>query len=383
MICTLHTIKNNQAVSTIFFSAARLVLTGLAISALLLGCTDQTPVFHAEDNPQRLSDWNLFELTESELIPSDESLVFRPANQLFTDYAQKLRTLWIPDGRQASLLDNEIDYPVGTVVSKTFYYPANEQGELLKETDLAEHSIELARNRLIETRLLVRRETGWDAFPYVWNEQQSEAFLRLAGTSTAISLKSDTGTLDFSYFVPNENQCGGCHVISHPDGEMLPLGAIARQLTSRFSESSDSTLLQIDAMLQRGWLTARPDHAIPESWRDESAELETRATAYLNMQCGHCHNPQGAADTSSLILDGSHSFPVNMGVCKAPVAAGGGAGDMLYSIVPGAPERSILLYRMLSNEPDEMMPELGRSLVHSEGIALISRWIEQLQGSCQ
>ncbi|MDP6536186.1 MAG: SO2930 family diheme c-type cytochrome [Gammaproteobacteria bacterium] len=383
MICTLHTIKNNQAVSTIFFSAARLVLTGLAISALLLGCTDQTPVFHAEDNPQRLSDWNLFELTESELIPSDKSLVFRPANQLFTDYAQKLRTLWIPDGRQASLLDNEIDYPVGTVVSKTFYYPANEQGELLKETDLAEHSIELARNRLIETRLLVRRETGWDAFPYVWNEQQSEAFLRLAGTSTAISLKSDTGTLDFSYFVPNENQCGGCHVISHPDGEMLPLGAIARQLTSRFSESSDSTLLQIDAMLQRGWLTARPDHAIPESWRDESAELETRATAYLNMQCGHCHNPQGAADTSSLILDGSHSFPVNMGVCKAPVAAGGGAGDMLYSIVPGAPERSILLYRMLSNEPDEMMPELGRSLVHSEGIALISRWIEQLQGSCQ
>ncbi len=363
--------------------SARPVLIGLAISALLLGCADRTPVFHADDNPQRLSDWNLFQLTESELIPSDKSLVFRPANQLFTDYAQKLRTLWIPDGHRASLLDNEIDYPVGTVVSKTFYYPMDAQGELLKETDLAEHRVDLERNRLIETRLLVRRETGWDAFPYVWNEQQTEAFLRVAGTSTAISLKSDTGTLDFSYFIPNENQCGGCHVTSHPDGGMQPLGPIANQLTSRFSESSDSPLLQIDAMLQRGWLTERPEISIPVSWRDESAELETRATAYLNMQCGHCHNPEGAADTSSLILDGSHLLPVNMGVCKTPVAAGGGAGDMLYSIVPGAPERSILLYRMLSNEADEMMPELGRSLVHSEGVALISRWIEQLQGSCQ
>ena len=71
-----------------------------------------------------------------------------------------------------------------------------------------------------------------------------------------------------------------------------------------------------------------------------------------------------------------------MGVCKTPVAAGGGSGDMLYSIVPGAPDRSILIYRMRSSELDEMMPELGRSIVHSEGISLIARWIEQLSGYC-
>ena len=55
---------------------------------------------------------------------------------------------------------------------------------------------------------------------------------------------------------------------------------------------------------------------------------------------------------------------------------------MLYSIVPGAPDRSILLYRMESSEPDEMMPELGRSLIHSEGIALIKQWIREMPGSC-
>ena len=71
-----------------------------------------------------------------------------------------------------------------------------------------------------------------------------------------------------------------------------------------------------------------------------------------------------------------------MGVCKPPVAAGGGAGDRLYSIVPGEPEQSILLYRMQSNKPDEMMPELGRSMIHAEGIELISSWIATLSGDC-
>ncbi|MEX2469573.1 MAG: hypothetical protein WD396_07445, partial [Pseudohongiellaceae bacterium] len=61
---------------------------------------------------------------------------------------------------------------------------------------------------------------------------------------------------------------------------------------------------------------------------------------------------------------------------------GGGAGALRYSIVPGAPEQSILLYRMRSTEPDEMMPELGRSLVHREGVDLISHWIAGLRGTC-
>ena len=87
-------------------------------------------------------------------------------------------------------------------------------------------------------------------------------------------------------------------------------------------------------------------------------------------------------NTSALLLDGSHRLAINMGVCKPPVAAGGGAGNLRYSIVPGVPEQSILLYRMQSVAADEMMPELGRSLVHREGIELISRWIDQLPGTC-
>jgi len=360
----------------------RFIAVGALLLFSLLSCSESTPTFHTSENPARLSDWNLFELTPASLTPTSHTMVFRPANQLFTDYAQKLRSIWIPDGAQASLIDGELSYPVGTVVSKTFYYPANASGNLLRTEEVIAESIDLGNNKLIETRLLVRRETGWDAFPYVWNDEGTEAFLRVAGTSKPMQLMSDTGNVDFVYFVPNENQCAGCHVTEHPDGDMHPLGAVATQLAASFTYPDDVANSQLSAMVERGWLEAPADLLAPPSWLDPSETLEDRALAYLNMNCGHCHNPEGAADTSNLILTGQHEQIVNMGVCKPPVAAGGGAGDRLYSIVPGEPEQSILLYRMQSNKPDEMMPELGRALVHAEGIELISSWIATLSGDC-
>ena len=47
-------------------------------------------------------------------------------------------------------------------------------------------------------------------------------------------------------------------------------------------------------------------------------------------------------------------------------------------IVPGNPEASLFLCRMLSVTPGEMMAPLGRTTVHAEGAQLISDWIEEL-----
>ncbi|MEQ8954301.1 MAG: hypothetical protein RL120_09225, partial [Gammaproteobacteria bacterium] len=229
---------------------------------------------------------------------------------------------------------------------------------------------------------LVRRASGWQAFPYIWNEEESEAFLRVAGSSTAVSLAQDSGSARFTYFIPNENQCAGCHVTEHPDGELHPLGATAKQLHyKRFSPEQGPLDLQTQSLIERGWLADYPISLETVSW-DSDATLNDRAMAYLDVHCGHCHNPDGAADTSSVILDGSHRSLTEMGLCKTPIAAGGGAADRLYSIVPGEPDRSILLFRMESTEPDEMMPELGRSLVHREGVALIRQWIAAMSGAC-
>jgi len=68
-----------------------------------------------------------------------------------------------------------------------------------------------------------------------------------------------------------------------------------------------------------------------------------------------------------------------LGVCKPLVAAGYGAGNRLYDLVPGQPEESIIVHRMESTEPEAMMPEITRMLTHDEDVSLIGEWIGTLQ----
>ena len=101
-----------------------------------------------------------------------------------------------------------------------------------------------------------------------------------------------------------------------------------------------------------------------------------RARAYLQANCSYCHNGNGEARTTGLVLSnnpGNDAYA--LGICKPPVAAGKAAENEHYDIVPGHPEQSILLYRMQSTAPSIMMPEIGRSLEHVEAAQLVSDWI--------
>jgi hypothetical protein len=68
-----------------------------------------------------------------------------------------------------------------------------------------------------------------------------------------------------------------------------------------------------------------------------------------------------------------------LGVGKAPVAAGRGSGGRSFDIVPGKPDASILYYRINSDDPGVMMPELGKKLIHREGAELIHEWIAAMK----
>jgi hypothetical protein len=67
--------------------------------------------------------------------------------------------------------------------------------------------------------------------------------------------------------------------------------------------------------------------------------------------------------------------PVQWGVLKRPVAAGRGSSTFDFDIAPGHPEQSILVYRMASTDPGQMMPELGRQRVDTRAVALMRDWI--------
>ncbi len=81
------------------------------------------------------------------------------------------------------------------------------------------------------------------------------------------------------------------------------------------------------------------------------------------------------ASNSGLFLQLEETRPAALGIGKRPVAAGRGSGGLEVSIAPGDPDASILVHRMASAEPGVMMPELGRALVHDEGVALVRQYI--------
>jgi hypothetical protein len=115
------------------------------------------------------------------------------------------------------------------------------------------------------------------------------------------------------------------------------------------------------------------------NWKDDKHfTVDQRARAYLDVNCAHCHTQGGDAYNTGLFLEYSQTDPYHLGIMKAPVSAGGGAGGLNYDIIPGDVAKSILAYRMNSVEPGTAMPELARTVVHKEGVKLIRDWISQM-----
>jgi uncharacterized repeat protein (TIGR03806 family) len=381
------------------FGRANLRLLAAAGSCLLAlaACTraPEAVKFHAEGNPQHLSDWNVVFAREHVLELYSGVVAYELNTPLFSDYAHKLRTIWMPAGTSAKYnAEGPFDFPVGTVISKTFYYPvdAGARGTpvvLRKDAGPGEYvgqGLDLNRVRLIETRLLVRRKDGWIALPYVWNAEQTDAELERAGDEFALKLQDAEGKqVDFTYVVPNANQCAGCHA---PDNKRVndiePIGLKARHL-NRDHQYDAGLENQLQHLAALGYLTGAPAPAqAPRNavWNDESQPVEARARAYLDINCGHCHNGKGPANTSGLWLDAAVRENMRLGVCKPPVAAGQGTGDHIFDVVPGKPGESILPYRLGSTDPGAQMPELGRNTQHAEGLALINAWIAAMPGDC-
>ncbi len=363
--------------------------------SLLLGCGQQASVqLHGRDAvPDRLSDWQLFSLSTQHLQLSEGVQPYELNSALFTDYAHKLRTVWLPEGTQAAYTANDtLDFPVGTIISKTFYYPRASAGGFASvrlEPDTAQYvsngRLDLTKVRLMETRLLIHHADGWQALPYVWNDEQTEAFLEITGAMSTLHLVDDMAesASEFAYIVPDKNQCSGCHVTNHASKAIQPIGPAARHLNRPSKHVAGKNQLQ--AWADMAYLTGLPvidEVARSADWKDEQQSLDARARAYLDINCAHCHNPAGAADTSALLFNVGNLDPLMLGTCKPPVAAGRGTGNRRYTIVPGKAEDSIITYRMASLRPGDKMPELGRSLAHTEGVALIAQWINELDGDC-
>lgn len=363
-----------------------------APALLVSACSAETvtPRFIESGNPAQLSEWGQLQIRDGVLEPAEGVIAYDLTSPLFTDYAHKLRTIWMPEGSQAVYREGDVlDFPVGTVITKTFYYPRGEEAGVLSSSypdgeDAQPARLDLDRVELIETRILVRRETGWDAIPYRWDTSRGDAGLNRIGDIIPMQLSHDGQQRAFNYIMPNVNQCASCHAPDSNTRAIAPIGPKPRHLNREFDYGS-GPVNQLDHMAELGVLVDAPlPDAAPRNadWTDPAVALDARARAYLDINCSHCHSRVGPADTSGLFLEPDTPEGPQLGLCKLPIAAGGGTGDRPYDIVPGEPDLSILLYRMASVEADVMMPEIGRSTIHAEAVDLIREWIAQMDGSC-
>ena len=213
--------------------------------------------------------------------------------------------------------------------------------------------------------MLLRRADGWVALPYRWNAEQTEATLALAGGRVDVVTPAGEA---ISYAIPNKNQCKSCH---GKDGQVIPIGPKARNLSHQW----------LSGMAQSGALDTVPEGAgaLPDWSANATGPAQPLARAYLDVNCAHCHQPGGGASNSGLDLRWEQSDAHAIGIFKRPVAAGRGAGGHEFSVLPGQPDKSILLYRMDNAEPGIAMPELGKSSVDRQGVAVVRRWIAEMK----
>jgi len=318
--------------------------------------------------PQKLSELRLFKGNGATQEPAKSVIPYDLITTLFTDYTSKHRFIRLPEGKTINFSSTGVlEFPVGTMLIKTFSYLKD-----LRDPAQGE--------RLLETRVEFLKESGWYGYSYIWNEQQTEAELSLGGGEVDVSWIHSDGLPRFTrHLVPNANQCISCH--SQHD-KYVPIGPTAANLNRLFhyAQGEENQL----AYLKRiKLLNAVPEPETIETMtafdEPDSGSLDQRVRAYLAVNCAHCHSPGGNARTTGLDLRLTQNDPAKIGVWKTPVAAGRGSGGRSYDIVPGAPEKSILMHRLQSSDLAARMPNIGNRIVHQEAVDLIQKWISEME----
>lgn len=353
-----------------------LLIVFLLTTFLFISCTDaddsytQIPISPVQVDLttvpyQKLSEYHFFQGDLKSQIPALDVLPYEPASALFTDYAHKKRFVWMPKGTAATY-DGDgtiLKLPVGAVLIKNFYYdnvqPSNS-------------------TRIIETRIMIRKATGWIFAEYVWNDEQTEAFLDLAGSNTSIEWM-ENGVIKSvsSYRIPSEQQCLTCHKVNE---QAYPIGIKPQNMNFDYAYST-GTKNQLKKWIDTGYLqnTIPTSIASTVDYSDISKSLELRVRSYLDINCAHCHQNNSHCDYRPMRFAFSETTNLsNMGVCVETQDMADFPPALAKIVNPGNSNRSMLHYRLNTEEESYRMPLLGRSTIHQEGIALIEEWINSL-----
>lgn len=323
----------------------RLPFVLLALIAGVLGCTVQgsetsprTVTF-----PAALSETGIFRTPSlASLEPAEDYHLVELQSALFSDGSQKQRLLHVPAGTQVRVAGDGLpEFPDGTTLVKTFFYNHDDRDPSLGR-------------QVIETRLLTIEQGRWNVATYVWNEEQSDATLSLEGSSQGINWIDGQGrNRSIDYEVPNEQQCVSCHQLA---GDVTPLGPELRNLNLTVNRDG-SAINQLDHLQAVGALGEIDPASVGTmvDYLDTSLPISERGRAYLDMNCAHCHQPQG------------WSRPANEGYdfrWETPTLETGLVGD-----------ESEILREFRSGR----MPFFGTTIIDEDGLDILTDYLRQME----
>jgi uncharacterized repeat protein (TIGR03806 family) len=304
----------------------------------------------------RLSELGIFEGDLATQTPRSDFFGYEVNVPLYSDGASKFRFVYVPPGSALHATDDRWGVPAGSYLVKTFYYPKDARDPSLGR-------------RLLETRFLVKHQSGFAYSIYLWNDDQTDAVATGGNLDIPVSWIDENGIQhDDGYHVPGITLCDSCH-------RGRALGLRNRQMAGVDGGSSDD---QIARLVDAGVLDQPPLEPDPLVAPFGSAPLADRARAYLDANCGHCHAKDGPAAGTKVYWARENTDQAHLPSCKA--TAGVDGKDRV--LVPGRPEASEFLARMRSSDPFVRMPRGPLRVPDGAAIALLSQWVAAMPAGC-
>lgn len=304
--------------------------------------------------------------------PAAGFLPYAPANPFWSDHAEKLRWVAIPnDGTHNTAAErvgfasaDPWTFPAGTVFMKHFDLPVSDVNPSLKKP--------------LETRFFVKGTDGtWYGVTYRWRDDGSDADL-LFGTQTQnISITTATGTRSQTWTFPSRSDCMTCHNTNA--GSVLGFGTHHLNADYIYPQTGRTAnqLLTFGALGILSPAPAAGDLAsLPRACRhdDLTQPLELRARSWLDSNCAACHRPGGAnANWDARLTTPLASAGILNGPLKKSYAIAGEA-----ALRPHDPDRSLIHVRAASLAPALIMPPVGKTVNDDRGLETVRAWIDSM-----
>ncbi|MEM7385537.1 MAG: PQQ-dependent sugar dehydrogenase [Verrucomicrobiota bacterium] len=314
--------------------------------------------------PRKLSETGLFGSTsDHQLAPG--VYPFEIAAPMWRDHARAERFVAYPGNDAARVKGKLLESPSGAVYAKTL--------SLEMEAGKASSA------RKIETQMLHFDGIEWRGYTYRWNQAQTDAELVDKAGDNAVFEIADPlapgGKRVQRWRFHSRSECVRCHHVEFFKRHGSLNAFTLPQLAGRPSKGGGT---ELDRLIEQGLIEAAAREASTVALVDPckvSETLDRRARSYLHANCAHCHKP---ASTGAVTM----YWPIDSSAKETgafDVAPDRGAFEISDAriVAPGHPERSTLLYRMLTTGTGRM-PATGSHEVDDAGVLLLRDWIASM-----